>query len=245
MPDGDGPIYFFMHIMKTAGTSLAWQLDKAFPPQAIYPTPGSHRHMDEYWKIDEVRALSDAQRRPIRLFHGHFPSMLGDMVGADRTITLLRDPVERTLSHIRHCERHFPQHHGKPLEQIYEDDWHHPLLFRDYQVKQFALTAADEPKGHTDVIDVDDERVGIAREALERVTHLGLTDRYDELIDDLRRATGWPIHSGPRLQVGDGDRDDADVGDLRERIAHDSAADVAFYAFAVDLYDRRRAARHA
>ena len=235
------PTLFFMHIMKTAGTSFATHLVDHFPPEELYPDPTTEASVrrEQYWKIAPVRAVDPATLARVRVYHGHFPFLFGELVGADETLTLLRDPVERTLSHIHHCERHFPQHRGKPPEQIYTDDWHHPLLFRNYQVKQFALTAADRPKAHNEVIEVDADRLALAQENLASVAVLGLTDRYDEFLDQVAARYGWEVRQRPRLQVGEGA---AEVPDsLRDRIAEDSAMDVAFYEHACAVHAQRRA----
>lgn len=235
------PTFFFLHVMKTAGTSFAHQVNTNFAVDEIYPRPDSTNHMEEYWKLKELTALGPEDRERIRAYHGHFPYLAADLVGADTTLTILREPVERTISHLRHCERHFAQHHGKPLEEIYEDPWHGPLLFRDYQVKQFAMVPEDRPKAHNEVIEVDAARYAIATANLEQVDALGLTARYGEFLDEVEQRYGWTITRGLRRQVGGGP---ADVpSSLRSRIVADNAADLAFYDHAVGLHDRRRSGR--
>lgn len=236
---GDAPpTFFFLHVMKTAGTSFAHQVNTNFAPDEIYPRPDSTNHMEEYWKLRELRALGPEDHERIRAFHGHFPYLAADMVGADTTLTILRDPVERTISHLRHCERHFSQHHGKPLEEIYDDSWHGPLLFRNYQVKQFAMVPDDQPKAHTEVIEVDAARYEIATANLEEVDVLGLTAHYDEFLDEVERRFDWRITRGLRRQVAGGTVDVP--ASLRARIVADSAADLAFYDHARRLHERRR-----
>lgn len=230
---------FFMHIMKTAGTSFAIQINDNVDPDHIYPRPGVTRHMDQYWKIAEVRGLSPDQLAPIRFVCGHFPFLVGELVDATETITLLRDPIERTVSHLRHCRRHFAQHKGRSLEAIYDDAWHHPLLFRNYQVKQFALTVDDAPKAHNEDVEVDDARLDIALANLERVTVLGLTERYGEFLGEAVERYGWAHGAESHLQASPGAVEVS--GRLRDRIASENAADVTFYERAVALYEERRA----
>ena len=55
------------------------------------------------------RAAAPAAR-PIRVFTGTFLCRL-EMLGMElTTITIVRDPVERTISYLRHCKRHHDQH---------------------------------------------------------------------------------------------------------------------------------------
>lgn len=241
MAEKGQPTFFFVHIMKTAGTSFALQINANFAAEEIYPHPHSSNHEEEYWKLAEVRALGPEELDRIRIFHGHFPSLAVDMVGADVTITLLRDPVERTISHLRHCERHFAQHRGKPLEEIYDDSWHGPLLFRNYQVKQFAMTPEDSPKAHNEVIEVDAARYDLATANLEAVDVIGLTEHHDEFLDDVQGRYAWTMKRGLRLQASPGPMEVP--ASFRARIVADSAADLAFYDHAREIHERRRARR--
>lgn len=216
-----------MHIMKTAGTSFARQINANFAVDEIYPAPTAERAMDEYWKVSEVRALGPDRRAGIRIFHGHFPLLVADLVGADTIVTLVRDPVERVISHLRHCERHYVGHHGRPLEAIYEDGWLHPHFFRNYQVKQFAMVPEDQPEAHNEVIDVDERRLEVARANLDRVAVLGLTERYPQFLREVVERFGWTPVRGLRLQASPGSAEVPEA--LRSRIREDNQADLAFY----------------
>lgn len=236
----DGPTFFFQHIMKTAGTSFAHQIVANFGGDELFPDPAAPagKRRDQYWQIAEVRALDPDRIGRVRMFHGHFPFLVASMVGADTTLTLLRDPIERTISHMRHCERHFPAHRGRSWEAIYDDAWLHPLFFRNYQVKQFALTADDRPEAHNEDIVLDAGRLDIAISNLEQVTVLGLTDRYGDFLDEVRRRFGWTISTRGRQQVSPGSVDVP--GALRARIEADNQMDIEFYEHVKALYERRR-----
>ena len=99
--------FFIVHMQKSAGTSLRDRLRNQFPESAIYPnrTDGadkrvsviSLRHLLERW---------DARGDEIRLVAGHFPLATTEVLGAPFvTLTVLRPPVERTLSYLRHRAR--------------------------------------------------------------------------------------------------------------------------------------------
>lgn len=229
MSDGD-TTFFFMHVMKTGGTSFSQHVAASFAPHEVFPPKSGPRRAEQYWKVEEVARLTAEERAPVRVFSGHYPFVVADMVGADVTMTILREPVDRVISHLRHCRRHFDRHRGKPLEEIYDDPWHHPHLFRDYQVKQLAFTAADAPKGHIDVLDVDEVRFAEAARNLQRLTVLGLTDDLGSMRAEVADRFGWDVHHDARLQTSPGP---ARVpAALRRRIEADSAADVAFYDLA-------------
>jgi hypothetical protein len=231
--------FFFLHVMKTAGTSFVQHLPNNFAPSAIYPSPDTPVALrrEQYWEIDALHRLDPRIRDRIQIFHGHLPFLVADMVGADTVLTILREPVERTISHIRHCRRHFPKHRGRPLEEVYEDPWLHPLFFRNYQVKQFALTPADRPKAHNEDILLGEERLEPALRNLERVTVLGLTHRYDEFCRSITDRFGWRLTDGERLQVAPAEMRVTKA--LRARIEADNQLDLAFYEQALVVHDRQ------
>lgn len=233
-----GPI-FFMHVMKTAGTSFARHIEPNFEPDEVYPPPGGARRREQYWQVAELEALSAEQRSAIRIYHGHLPFVVRDMVGADVTLTILREPVARTISHLRHCQRHVDQHRDQPLEQIYEDPWDHPTLFLNHQVKQFAFTLADAPRAHIDVLEIDECRFRQAVAHLEQVTILGLTEHYRAFTEAVHRRLGWRLQRPLRLEVSPGEAQVTAA--LRRRIIDDSAADIAFYEHARRWYEQEMA----
>lgn len=225
---------FVMHIMKTAGTTFSHQLQSIFPPEELYPTaPQGPERLSQYWRILELGRLTDEQRSRLWLYQGHFPFMVGDMVGADHTITLLREPIARTISHLHHCARLFPRYEGKSLEEIYDDELHHLSLFVNYQTKQFALGPEDAPRGHTHHLVIDDHRFRRAVQNLEAVSVLGLTESYDAFIDSVSRRFGWDLPPYEPLQVNPGPNDVPDA--LVQRIERDNAADTELYQLAKKL----------
>ena len=239
MSEPERETYFFMHIMKTAGTSLTWAMQQNVPSEHVYPTePAGPAHVEQYWQVARLREALPQTLGRVELYCGHFPYVVRDLIDASVVIALLRDPVERVVSHLRHCARHFERHRGKPLEEIYEDAWHRPCLFTDYQVKQFALPLGDQLRGHIDVLEIDQAHLDTALDRLHDVDYLGLVERYEEFVSDLFSARGWARSAGRRLQRSPADQADAPES-LRRRIETDNEADREFYTRAVELVDQR------
>jgi hypothetical protein len=89
----------FWHIPKTAGTSVAGLIRRAYPDEECLP---AHT-------VRELVALPRERISHFRCYTGHFFSLLEPMVGRQlSTVTILRDPVEQTLSLLRHCQRYVP-----------------------------------------------------------------------------------------------------------------------------------------
>ena len=235
-------VYFFVHVMKSGGTTFTTHLEANVPVDRCYPdAPRGPARRRQYTLVEELVAHAAAHGDQTRAYSGHFPYVASDLVPADVRLTILRDPVERTVSALRHFKQHEPRCADLPLEAIYEDPWVFPMHLHDYQVKQFAMVESDKLESHMDVLEVDDRRLAIALEHLERIDVLGLTSHYDEFLEQLSDRFGWRIGHVPRMQVSD-----ASVrlpSGFEERIRADNAADVAFYERATDLWARRRRVR--
>ena len=256
--DGDapGPPVFFVHIMKSGGTTVTRHLRETYPLDEIYPAAALDlRHTDDgldlqhHLSVPYLQALSPERRSRISVYIGHFPFVAAELLGIDvRTATVLRDPVERTISLLRQLTRTQPWEAApddrrplalRPLEEIYE----HPMVFEplvlNHQTKIFSMTAADDPQTYTDVIDIDDDRLVVAKVNLTRIDVLGTMDRFDAFLDDAERAFGWTIVRGARKNVTPPEDRSEVAPALRARIARDNAIDVDLYEHARALLARR------
>lgn len=233
----DGTLTFFLHVMKTAGTSFLFYLHTLFPPEVTHPRRGSPDAFEHYWQTEPLLALSPDQRRRLRLVTGHLPYAAAERIGADRVVTILRDPVERTWSHLRQVARHAPDVQGWPLEAIYDDFGLLLTVFQNHQVRQFAWPADECPGCTFDVIAIDDAAFDRAVANLERVDVVGFTDRYDQFLDEVTARYGWPRRPAGRARVSE---DATPVPAwFRRRMAEHSAADLEFY----EVARRRRGPR--
>jgi hypothetical protein len=93
------PALVFMHIPKTAGTSLHTRLTGKFPPPLVCPE-----------RFDRLHAYSLAELNRYRLFSGHFAYPVTRCIPGRRrvVITLLREPVARIVSAYRFLRAHKP-----------------------------------------------------------------------------------------------------------------------------------------
>jgi len=139
--------FFFIHVMKTGGTSFVDIIGANFGARQRYPDVCIESDSDLFRRVEaylfvprlveEVNSLGGR----LRMVRGHVPyavrSLLKDSYIA---LTLLREPVERTLSYLKHCRRYHVEHLGKDLEEIYEDAWFNATFIRDYQTKIFSMS---------------------------------------------------------------------------------------------------------
>jgi hypothetical protein len=238
------PRFFFVKVMKTGGGTFLQHVLANFERDEVYPY--AELDQDMYlanFGIDYLTGLSPKRRARIRVYTGHFPYVAAQLLQTELvTITILRDPIERTISYLKHCKRYHQQHRSLSLEEIYEDSFFFSTLIRDHQAKLFAMTPDDNPKSYLDVIDVDDRRLKIAMENLERVDVLGLREQFPELLEEMTQRFSWRFN-GVRDRHVSGKLDASPA--FRRRIAEDNAADLAFYEHAQALYEKRRRGRVA
>lgn len=231
--------YFFVHVMKTGGTTFRQHVKASFAAAEAYP----HAELDgdaitAYTSVEQLVALPALRREVIRCYSGHFPFAATQMMGLDFVVlTILREPVARTVSYLKQCQRDLPRFADVPLDAIYEDMSVFTPNIWNYQAKIFSFTAADRPTSHRDTLEVDADRLAIAKQNLESVDVLGLADRQDEFLAELARRYGWQFGEVESQRVAPS----TTVSDsLLAQIAEDNAADLELWDFAVDLYEQRR-----
>jgi hypothetical protein len=230
--------FFFVHLQKTGGTALFRRLRHHFGAAAVYPKP---EHQGTPEAVLDVDLLVDRFARhaaEMRVVTGHFPLCTIQLLGVPFVVfTVLRDPVERTLSFLRHQRHVEPRFRGATLEEIYDDPVCRDGLIRNHMVRMLSLTVDEMTDGALTPITVDDGRLGVAEDALERrIEVVGLQERLDAFCDVVARRFGWDLgepqfaNRTPPMEASE---------DLRERIAADNAFDARLYQFARDLVARR------
>lgn len=225
--------FFFVHVMKTSGSTFRSHLRDQFPG-ACFPedvTDDPKPHLDNLL-VDRLLGLPPEVHRRIRAYAGHFPAYLPAVLDpALVTLTILRDPIDRVISHVKHTKRVDPRYRDHAIEAIYEDPWMFPLFFRDHQAKVFALTADDAPESVMDVLDVDDARLAVARERLAGMDVLGFTDDHAGFLDECERRFGLRARAS-RGRWREATEDWVVTPALRRRIEADNRGDLELYEWA-------------
>lgn len=236
--------FFVAHMQKTAGTTLRDRLRASFTEEQIYPnaTDGPDARI-------AVIAVSHLQERwaargdEIRLLTGHFPVRTLELLGTDDpfvTVTVLRDPIERVLSFLRHQaeRRQRGATEDTPLEEIYADPFRREAMIQNHMTRMLSLAPDEMGPGDGVLASVPytTERLDMAKEALAALDLFGLQHRLEEFCDELGARygldTGQPLRSNT-TEAGEVDQS------LIDRIAEDNALDVALYDYACSLYEER------
>lgn len=211
------PGIHFLHIPKTAGTSFMQLLERQYRKDEICPA---------YLWRDLIPLLGTADR--FRVFRGHFYAPLaGQLPGRRmRTVTFLRDPVARALSHYAHVLRE-PGHyfHRRALElgslgAFLRDPETAPLL---WNVQTRALGLELDPVrmaaglGAAEIAALGLERrietalpepgqesalLASAKAALDDCACAGLVEQFDSSVHLIARCLGWTVSGEtPRLNA--------------------------------------------
>jgi hypothetical protein len=230
--------FFFVHLQKTAGTALFRRLRHHFGTSAVYPMPQYQGSPEAVLDVDLLAERFERHRPEVRVVTGHFPLCTVDRLGVPfGTFTVLREPVERALSFLRHQRREEPRFRGATLDQVYDDPVCREGLIGNHMVRMLSLSVDEMTDGALTQVTVDEARLAMASEALEwRIDVVGVQERFEEFCDALAVRFGWDLgrpqfaNRTPPMEASD---------DLRGRIAADNAFDAGLYRFAQALIARR------
>jgi Sulfotransferase family len=232
--------FFFVHMQKTGGISLYMRMQREFGEDAVYPdsSDGDPVAVAPQLMLPVLLERWEQRRDRIRVVTGHFPLCTTELLGADfATFTILRDPVERTLSYLRHHRKTTPGQHELSLEEIYEDPGNFKHFIRDHMVKMLSLRAEElTPEPMMTVVDLDRDRLETATSALEGMDAFGLQDDLEEFARRLERLYGWqlgpPVHENVTAPI-------KVPRTFRRRIAEDNRLDMELYEHARELLRAR------
>ena len=226
------PRFFFVHMQKTAGTALWRRLQREFEPTSVYPAPDDGKPPATVISVDHLLGRWNVRRAEIRMVTGHFPLCTTELLGVPfTTLTVLREPVERTLSYLRHHRETAPEHREASLEEIYADPVRFELL-HNHMVKMLSLTTDEMADGAMTHVEFTRARLARAEQCLQQVDVVGFQEDFDAFCTELTARFGWDLGE-PILMNRTTPMDVSDA--FRERIAADNADDVELYEFARSL----------
>ncbi len=176
----------FLHIPKTAGSTLLHILQRAYKPENRLFIEDDSIHEPER----VLSSMSNAQKREIALLAGHVEFGIHTWLPQPATyFTILRHPIERIISdyYFLHQTPHHPLHdqvvNGQISLQEYVDI---PLVMDNSQTRMLAGAWRQSGGPCT---------VKTLQKANENIqTHfslIGLTEHFDESLVLLQRRFGW------------------------------------------------------
>jgi hypothetical protein len=234
----------FLHLLKTAGTTLHRIIERNYRPDEIFST--DRRGGETFAAVAEFRALPERELRRIRMLKGHMGFGLHEYLPQPATyFTFLRDPHARLLSHLGFiAESHEHPAHGRLVagDITFTDllrEGYEPLL-DNCQVRLLSGVWNDVPFG-----EIGEREYRAADQHLRRhFSVVGLTRHFDAGLLLLQDAFGWRSitytrHNVARRRLRWEDLDET----ARELAHHRNRWDQKLYATAVELFEAQVAAQ--
>ena len=184
----------FIHIPKTAGTTISSIIEAQFAQHEICT-------------FDSWSAVSQgpSDLSPYRLIKGHIFYSIGKLLPKKPVyMTILRDPIERTLSQFEML-RQTPEYilYDRVRNMSFPDYIKDPAMFEFYANVQTRMIASDHDIRRTSDVSnakeqIREDSLRIAKERLSEFAFVGLTERMEDSIRLLSYTFGWKPR--PRFQ---------------------------------------------
>lgn len=183
----------FMHIPKTAGTTLHKVISQQYPKEKIYI-----HHDTQGPPSAELAARIESQGCEVIM--GHFSVGLHEFIPSLRYVTCLRDPIARLISHYRHA-LHDPTHYlHREAKSLTLAEYVSSGLSGELSDGMTRMLAGMPDFHHGEVTG---ETLALALSNLEsNFTAIIPSERFDEGLLLLARDLGWKSPYYLRRKVG-------------------------------------------
>ena len=184
-----------LHIPKTAGTSLRVALEASLGPHAVFPSAEYlRRRGGKYLNGNEIELALTGASPDVKLVQGHFSAKEIYRLAPDaNVITVLRKPVDRVISLLRHMQARHGVHAS--FEDMIKPGGAAAGPARNQQTRLLSLLDPQAPI---------DEHLDSAKEQLARFAVVGLTERYPETLALCESLLGVALGAPMRLNTGSG-----------------------------------------
>ncbi len=241
------PILVHLHIPKNAGTTLSRMLKLRtllHPPTNIFHRAavlGQYQHPTET-RLPAIAAMSDRDQRRVRFYEEHCGYGVHEHLPRACTyLTMLRDPIDRTLSVYDFLRQEGRIAADQPLEAFLDK----PTIRRVWWIDNAQVRYLAGEQGNIIDAPVGECPPTLLDTAKRRLEHdiawFGLLERFDESLFLLCRTLGWPHAVAVRSNVTKARSSTRSTvaPELLERIAAMNALDLELDTFARDLFQQR------
>jgi hypothetical protein len=167
---------FFIHIMKTAGTSFRKMLINEFGEESVYPNDTNLSQLPNGW-YPSTKWISENydQIRKHKILIGHFPYSLFEKLNHPyKVITFLREPFSRTISMINHRKLNTPEYATLTFEELLDKEDFVKSQILNFQTKVFGMPLG-EVKSPSET---NQQTLEIAISRLRKVEFIGISEQF-------------------------------------------------------------------
>ena len=173
--------FVFIHVPKTAGTSLRKIIEKNYRPEQLFFVYDKH---PGFYSINDMKKLKSEDIKNFKIIMGHFPfNKVFFPAEKMRFVTMVREPIERVISYYHHIMTHNNEWRGKRISLLKYLEISGDLQLQDHQTR--VLSGVN----HNPVTEVHFEK------AIENISnyfdHIGLSERFNETVDYFINLLGW------------------------------------------------------
>jgi hypothetical protein len=229
-----GDQIFFLHIPKTAGSSLIDILQMQVNPGEFYSFPDGP---------DQVQQPPIEVMQAARIVRGHrMYDFQKYFARRPFVITLLRNPYDRVISNYAHIARNNAPRLVKLARVKAPERGEEPVTLEEYissppmqnRLIQFLI-------GHNGALKPPyKEHVALAKVHLESLAFFGLKERFDDSVKLLAYTFGWsPIKMEAKLNLAPSDSKPKVTPEIQELLEKTNKLDMELYQYACELFDHR------
>ena len=213
--------YAFLHVPKTAGTSLRLSLEKALGASAVFPSQGYLTSRGAgYPSYAEYKALSYGLGDELRLIQGHLGlDEIKELAPRARVIAVFREPIERVLSLIKHR-----------LASLGDQDASEKDIADRFLVRGdggFSNGQVRALIGKLDLGEGVEQAAELATAKLTDIDFLGTSENYAGLLEQLSEVIGASMRNDRLNTTRMPDRQFSEA--FVERVRELNQLDISFY----------------
>ncbi|MGB3613050.1 MAG: sulfotransferase family 2 domain-containing protein, partial [Elainellaceae cyanobacterium] len=227
----------FLHIPKAAGTTMASILTQQYGKSVSHHTKRQPHQ--------QIQAMPEAQRRQLRLIHGHMPFGIHQYLSQPSTyFTMLRHPVDRVISHY-YFILNSPEHSGYPVARAARNITQYVICGLQEQTNNVQTRHLSGVGGTVDFGECTARHLQQAKRNLETEFILaGTSEQFDATLLLLGQKLGWTPSPYPKLNVNPSRRKRDELP--RQAIAmieRYNALDLELYRYATERLQQQIAAQ--